>query len=326
MSKPLRNKRQKRAQLDGTRDTARGAVAAAAAEDYPPTLDTPDLLWRLAMRVRAEEFAGQPTGHRHLLDDALVADRVVLSRRFAKLTEDTRTEDMGVTVTSLSRARFKPGLTWWEWDARIAGRLPPAPGEMHCDRAGVLIRTASDGRRGTMHVVAGGRDGGETFAQILPFACNFDWREDYEPPVSIVPAASIAEVRVLVAAVAEPTLAEREAQPAAIAALTRRFGIVESSYVADDNAKLMNRGSRPWYEQSSKLLRSLTMDTMQEACFMMVAPIILCAAPIIVTKVLRGARLPPAAWGNRALFDYVVFDVADGEPSMVGNGTQGFAP
>ncbi len=326
MSKPLRNKRQKRAQLDGTRGTARGAVAAAAAEDYPPTLDTPDLLWRLAMRVRAEEFAGQPTGHRHLLDDALVADRVVLSRRFAKLTEDTRTEDMGVTVTSLSRARFKPGLTWWEWDARIAGRLPPAPGEMHCDRAGVLIRTASDGRRGTMHVVAGGRDGGETFAQILPFACNFDWREDYEPPVSIVPAASIGEVRVLVAAVAEPTLAEMEAQPAAIAALTRRFGIVESSYVAKDNAKLMNCGSRPWYEQSPKLLQSLTRDTMQEASFMMVAPIILCTAPIVVTHVLRGARLPSAAWGNRALFDYVVFEVADGEPSMVANGTQGFAP
>jgi hypothetical protein len=177
-----------------------------------------------------------------------------------------------------------------------------------------------------MHVVAGGRDGGEIFAQILPFACNFDWREDYEPPVSIVPAASIAEVRVLVAAVAEPTLAEMEAQPAAIAALTRRFGIVESSYVAKDNAKLMNCGSRPWYEQSPKLLQSLTRDTMQEASFMMVAPIILCTAPIIVTHVLRGARLPSAAWGNRALFDYVVFEVADGEPSMVADGTKGFAP
>jgi hypothetical protein len=326
VSKHLRNQRRKRAQLDGVRGSSRGAVAAAAAVDHPPTLDTPDLLWRLALRVRAEEIAGHPTGHRRLLQDALVADRVVLSRRFAKLTEDTRTEDMGVAITSVSRARFKPGLTWWEWDARIAGRLPPAPGEMDCDRAGALIRTASDGRRGTMHVVAGGRDGGQTFAQILPLACNFDWREDYEPPVSMVPAASIAEVRVLVDAVAEPTLAEMEAQPAAIASLTRRFGIVESSYVAEDNAKLMNCGSRPWYEQSPRLLQSLTRDTMQEASFMMVAPIILCTAPIIVTQVLRGARFTSAAWGNRALFDYVVFDVADGEPSMVANGTQGFAP
>jgi hypothetical protein len=176
-----------------------------------------------------------------------------------------------------------------------------------------------------MHVVAGGREDGQTFAQILPFACNFDWRDEYEPPVSIVPAASIAEIRNLVAAEAEPTLAEMEAQPAAIAALTRRFGIVESSYVTEDNAKLTNGGSTPWYEQWPKLLQSLTMDTMQEASFMMVAPIILFTAPIIVTKVLRGAHLPPAAWGNRALFGYVVFDVANGQPSMVPSGTQGFA-
>jgi hypothetical protein len=186
---------------------------------------------------------------------------------------------------------------------------------MDCDRAGVLISTSKDGRRGTMHVVAGGWAEGRAFAQILPFACNFDWREDYEPPASIVPPASIAEVRDLVAAVAEPTLAETEAQPAAIAAMTRRFGVVESAYVVEDNAKLLNRGLQPWYEQSQELLNSMTMDIMQEASFMMVASIILCSAPIIVTQVLRGARLPPAAWGDRAVFDYKVFDVASARPN-----------
>jgi hypothetical protein len=286
---------------------------------HEPTLDTPDLLWRLALRARAEEVAGHPTGHGRLFNDALRAERIVLSRRFAKLTEDTRTEDMGVTITSLSRARFKPGHTWWEWDERIAGRLPPGLGQVDCDRAGVLISAAKDGRCGTMHVVAGGRADGQAFAQILPLACNFDWREDYEPPASIVRAPSIAEIRDLVAAVAEPTLAEMEAQPAAIAAMNRRFGIVESSYMVEDNAKLLNPGSRPWYEQSPELLETLTMDTAQEASFMMAAAIVLCTAPIVVTRVLRGARLPLAAWGDRAVFDYVVFDV----PSTPPNETQG---
>jgi hypothetical protein len=315
VSKPHRKDRQKRAPHDAARGGSSGASLAAGQVNHGPTLDTPDLLWRLAVRAHAEEVGSHPTGHRRLLDDALRADRVVLSRRFAKLTEDTRTEDMGVTITSVSRASFRPGHTWWEWDERIPGQLPPRPGQMDCDRAGVLISTSKDGRRGTMHVVAGGWAEGQAFAQILPFACNFDWREDYEPPASIVPPASIAEVRDLVAAVAEPTLAETEAQPAAIAAMTRRFGVVESSYVVEDNAKLLNRGSQPWYEQSQELLNSMTMDIMQEASFMMVASIILCSAPIIVTKVLRGARLSPAAWGDRAVFDYKVFDVASARPN-----------
>ena len=149
---------------------------------------------------------------------------------------------MGVAITSVSRVRFKLGLTWCESDARIAGTAPASAGRdaLRSSRCpDQNSKLSADAAR--WHVDAGGLDCGETFAQRLVFrmpnATGF-WILSLRFPC--VPAASIVEVSVLVAEVtAEATLAEiREAQPAAIAALTRRFGIVESWYVANDHAKL----------------------------------------------------------------------------------------
>jgi hypothetical protein len=291
-----------------------------------PTFDTPDLLSWLARRIGAEEKAGYSTGHRSLLKHALVADRAVLSKQFARLAEDMRIEDMGVTITSFSRSGFRPGYTWWEWHAGIEGRLPPASGELLSDRTGMLIETSKDGQRGTMHIVVGANIDGHTFAHVLPLACNFDWREDYEPPASILPAATVADPRARLASVKAPTLAEREVQPAAVAALSRRFGVVESSYVVDDNAQHRNGGSRRWFEQSPEIVQAMTKDTMQEATFMLMASILFRTAPIVVTDIPRGTRLPPAAWENRAMFDYMVFDLTDSQAPAIPNGMRGFAP
>jgi hypothetical protein len=154
----------------------------------PPSFDQPDLAWRLVRRARHEESTLGRGSYWRVLNDVLRAKRVVLTRRFAQLTEDLRTEDLGVTVTTTERASLPAGLSWWEWDARLPGRITELrPNEMDCDRTGVLALTDESGRRGTMHFVAGVVGCGGGGAEILPFAAHFDWREDFEPLPTIVP-------------------------------------------------------------------------------------------------------------------------------------------
>jgi hypothetical protein len=310
-SKGRRKTAAKRPQLSG----ASKAAPARGAAQHPASADPPELALRLATRAFRQEKAGQRNGYHRLFYDVLAAQRLVFTRRFALLAEQTRTEDIGVTVTSLSKAMVPAGLTWWEWDPRIAGRLPPQPGEMNCDRTGVLIRADESGRRGTMHVVASGRFEGESEIDvvIIPLACHFDWGDDYEAPPSLLPHSSVADVRESRAEVCGPTLAQIEGSPAFIAAVSRRFGVVESPYIGADTAHVFGAG----WSRDPAIVHAFAADSMQEASFMLAAAILLRTAPLAVTQVLRGARVPPVPeWGDRAAFDYTVADVVAADPAL----------
>lgn len=168
--------------------TPEGWTASIGHPSTSPSSDPPELAWRLVRRAHHEDTVSGRGGHWRMLTDVLCAQRVVLTGKFALLAENLRTEDLGVTVTSTDQARLPSGPSWWEWNARIPGRISELrPNDMDCDRTGALVLADESGRRGTMHFVAGvvGPDG--VAADILPFAAHFDWREAFEPLPTIVP-------------------------------------------------------------------------------------------------------------------------------------------
>ena len=309
--KSRRNTPAKRSRMSGAPKPAAGIGAAQLAASADPPL----LALRLARLVFGQEQTGQRNGYHRLFYDVLAAQRFVFTRRFAALAEQTRTEDVGVTVTSLSKAKLLRGLTWWEWDPRITGRLPLQPGDMDCDRSGVLIRADESGLRGTMHVVASGRfDGNPEIGEaIIPLACHFDWRDDYETPASLLARVSVADAREALAGVCEPTLAEKEVSPAFFAELSNRFGLTVSPYNGADIARTLGV---EWYRDQT-ILQAFVKDVIQDASFVLAAAIVLRTAPLVVTQVLRGARVPSVpGWGDRAPFDYIVTDVVAADSAL----------
>jgi len=240
----------------------------------------------------------------------LTAPRLVFTREFAAAADDLRSEDLGVTVTSLAGAGVPPGLSWWEWDARLPNNIPAEPGQIDVERSGALVRADPSGRRGTMHFACSGFEAGGSSArrvEILPLAVNFDWRDDFEAPQSLVQRASVDDVRRHHAAEPYPTLGQAEASPVFTAALTRRFEVVESPYVAKDYALATGcGGSRPWYRVAPHLLGIGASEAMQEATFLLAALLLAGTGSVPSTGVQRGTRLPEP-W-PRAMLNYNVVD------------------
>jgi len=125
-SKSRRNTPAKRSRIPGAPKPAAGSGAA----QLSALADPPVLALRLGRLAFGQEHTGQRNGYHRLFFDVLAAQRLVLTERFSSLAEQTRNDDMGVTITSLSIAKLPSGLTWWEWDPRIAGRLPLQPGDL----------------------------------------------------------------------------------------------------------------------------------------------------------------------------------------------------
>ena len=310
-SESRRNTPAKRSRIPGAPKPAAGSGAA----QLSALADPPVLALRLGRLAFGQEHTGQRNGYHRLFFDVLAAQRLVFTERFSSLAEQTRNDDMGVTITSLSIAKLPSGLTWWEWDPRIAGRLPLQPGDMDCDRSGVLIRADESGLRGTMHVVASGRfDGNPEIGEaIIPLACHFDWRDDYETPASLLARVSVADARDALAGVCEPTLAEKEVSPAFFAELSNRFGLTVSPYNGADIARTLGV---EWYRDQT-ILQAFVKDVIQDASFVLAAAIVLRTAPLVVTQVLRGARVPSVpGWGDRAPFDYIVTDVVAADSAL----------
>lgn len=289
-----------------------GGVAIVVCSGMSPRFDPPELLWRLVERGREQGQAGRPGAYYHFAHD-LLAPRVVFTREFATAADDLRSEDLGVTVVSLAGAGVPPGLTWWEWDAQLPNNIPPELGQLDVERTGALVRADASGRRGTMHfaccgVEAGGRPGRRI--EILPLAINFDWRDDFEAPHSLLERASVDDVRRHHAADPYPTLGQAEASPVFTAALTRRFGVAESPYVAKDYARATGiRGSEPWYRVAPHLLGIGTAESMQEATFLLAALLLADTRCVTTTAVPRGTPLPGRShWGTRAMLNYNVVD------------------
>ena len=125
-SESRRNTPAKRSRIPGAPKPAAGSGAA----QLSALADPPVLALRLGRLAFGQEHTGQRNGYHRLFFDVLAAQRLVFTERFSSLAEQTRNDDMGVTITSLSIAKLPSGLTWWEWDPRIAGRLPLQPGDL----------------------------------------------------------------------------------------------------------------------------------------------------------------------------------------------------
>ena len=223
-----------------------------------------------------------------------------------------RTEHLGVTVLSLEKARFASGWTWWEWDPRIEGRLPALPDQVALDRSGALVETDATGQRGTMHFVFSGRnDPGGMVLEPAPFACAFDWREDYEPPPSLGQRATAEDYR---RAMAHPpldaTLGELEASPVFRASLTRRFGLIENPFFTVE-ARALGIDVIDERMLDPAMFARASHEATEEACFMLALAIIMRSAPVVVTLVSRGAKLAESAGATRtAPFGFAVLDLA----------------
>lgn len=295
---------------DGTTtETPNGARAGhgRAVEDI-------ELAWGVLRLAKAEADAGERGPYHRIMRDIFCARRLVLGPRITALAEEIRTTDLGVTVTSYAKAGPLPGLSWWEWDARIPGRLPPAEGDPEIDRVGVLVEADGSGRRGTMHVafrVPAPPVGPAPFVDLFPLACTFDWREDFEPPLSLLARATVEDVRRLRARAAAPTPAELEGSAVLAAAHSRRYGIIENPYFADGLQELLGTSEIPWHEEHPERLAALADEVMLEASLMTCLCICLHTVGLAGTEV----RSTPRRKGQRprehdVLLGYGILDAA----------------
>ena len=272
----------------------------------------PVLAWRIAHAAYAECVKGRHTGCSPMLEPLQAASRSVLTGALAATVEEMRTEHLGVTVLSLEKARVAQGWTWWEWDPRIEGRLPALPDQVALDHAGALVETDATGQRGTMHFVFSGQnDCGGMVLEPAPFACAFDWREDYEPPPCLGQRATADDYR---RAMAHPsldaTLSELEASPEFRASLTRRFGLIKNRFFTAAARSLGLSDPDEWMLDPEFYAR-VSRETAEEAAFMLALAIVVLSAPLVVTLVSRGAKLAESAGTTRtAPFSFAVLDLA----------------
>ena len=277
-----------------------------------PSEDT-ELVWSLAARAAAEDKGDRDAPFNRLFRAIAGANRFVLTKRVTALAEDIRISDLGVTIKSFEKGRPFPGRTWLEWDAAVEGREEPLPHEVRYDRLGVLVEADDTGQRGRMVVlirVAPGEEGGGR-ADMLPVAMTFDLRDAYERPESIVEPASLAQMQRLLAAVQEPTMAELEGSALVVAALSRRFGMIDNPYYAAYLHRQIGSGARRWHEIHPDLLATAIEEAMVEALLALCAFMVLRTVGIETTEVLPGTRRRASTHGiDTSLLGYGILDVA----------------
>lgn len=272
-----------------------------------------DLAWSLANRAMLEEKAGGGGPFLPAWQLIMGANRFALSSRVTALAEDLRISDLSVTVRSLDKGAPLPGRTWLEWDAKVEGRWDPLPGQVPIDRVGVLIEADETGQRGTMHCFARpaptrAREVG--LPDISPVAITFDLREDYERPASLIEPASVEDVRAMHARVSDPTMAEVEGSAVITAALSRRFGAIESPLVSDTVQRRLGLGDRRWSEVHQDLFITAVNEAMQEVLLAVSAFILSRTLGIGVTDVRRGAGRRMATHGiDTVPLGYGIWDV-----------------
>jgi hypothetical protein len=180
------------------------------------------------------------------------------------------------------------------------------------DRVGALIETDASCQRGTMHFVNSGLvEGRGIVVEPMPFACAFDWREEYEPPRSLVRPATADDYRRVMANVPlDATLGELEGSPEFFASVSRRCGLVENRFfeeVADLDGVLDE------LMRHEELFPNISQEAVDEMAFMLAVSIVVSSASLAVTFVDRGAKLPESAGvTNAAPFSFAVFDLAPG--------------
>lgn len=275
----------------------------------------PELLWGLggeAYKARNRRRGG----FYQLFERALRARKFTLTESFAEMVEEMRTDHLGVTVLAPEKACLPAGSSWWEWDPRIPGRLPPAPGQLALERMGALLELEECGQRGTMHFAVAGRSPeGRPVVDTMALSCTFDWREAYERPPSLVDAVSVSDARKILADSRgdDATMAELEMTPVFAAALARRFGVIESPYFA---AELRERLDGPYdWKAEPDLLRAAVDDVNQEALFIhCVALVVRLARPRLVF-VPRGMKLPmQGPWGDRSPCAFWIVQLGNAAP------------
>ena len=274
----------------------------------------PQLAWRVVQAAYAERVRGRCTGCGSMLEALLRARRWVLTDRAVAVAEEMRTEHIGVTVQNFEKARFSEGWTWWEWDPRIEGRLPPAPRQIALDRIGALVETDVSRQRGTMHFVFSAPvEGRGIMVEPTPFACAFDWREEYEPPSTLLRRATADDYRQGMARVPlDATLGELEASPEFLASLGRRHGLVENRFfepVTESHGVI----EIDELMRDAELFARVSQEIVDEVTFMLAVSIVVKSAPVAVTLVARGAKLPESAGvTSDAPFSFGVLDLAPG--------------
>ncbi len=192
-----------------------------------------DLLMSLLREAKDEEEAGRGGPAIEMLQDLVAARKTVIGPRLAYLGETIRTEDLGVTVRSLSEARLPVGKSWWEWSPAIPGRLPPETIQSKIDMVGVLVDVDETGQRGVMQMAIRMPNlvlNGKVAVMVMPICLTFDIREDAEPVDSLLASPDPQDVRQRLDQVRDPTVAEMEACSVTSAILSRRFGVVRSRY------------------------------------------------------------------------------------------------
>lgn len=272
-----------------------------------------ELFWSLVAPAKEDERMQGGGPYYSALRAAMGANRFVLTKEIMDLAEDLRISDLSVTINSLDKALPFPGRSWFEWNAGIAGRLPPSAEQASVDRVGVLIDADETGHRGTINVLSRFAQGDRRvagLADISPVAITFDLREAYERPQSLVEPASASETRRYRAAVQNPTPAEMEGSSVVSAALGRRFGVIESPYLAPFMGTLGADG-QPWHEVRPDLFQVAINEAMSEVALAMCAFIVMRTVGIERTQVLRGTKRKTRTFGfDTTPLSYGIFNVA----------------
>lgn len=273
------------------------------------------LLSGLEVQAMQERQAGKADVLGPVVRDAMRANHIVVAKTVANLAEELRLTATAVVINSLDKGRPPPGRTWLEWDGAVEGRLPcSASNRVRYDRVGVLVEADETGERGIIHVlirVAPDQVRQSGVVGLLPVAYTYDLRDAWERPASLMEAASVQDVRREHKKAANPSLAEREGSPVILAALGRRFGVVESPYL--EAAFRQKDGLRTsfWYLDSPELFVTAVQETTPDILLAIFMFILMRTTEVDAVTVPRGPPSKEATHGVAGTeLPYVILELA----------------
>lgn len=272
------------------------------------------LLHSLEAQAVKERQAGKAQPLDPAVRDAKRACRFVLAKPLVNLAEELRLTCTAVVINSLDKGRPPPGLTWLEWDGDVEGRLPCRAPSVRYDRVGVLIDAGDTGERGIIHVgarVAPDQARRSGVAGLLPVAFTYDLRDAWELPPSLMQAASVQDVRRAHAEAVNPTPAEQDGSPVILAALGRRFGVVESPYLAAAFRERDGLRTSFWYRNTPEVFETAVREATPDVVLAIFAFIVVRTTGVEAVNVAQGVPCKEVAHGmGAAAPSYAIVDLA----------------
>jgi len=187
---------------------------------------------------------------------------------------------------------------------------------------GVLVEADDTGERGIIHVlirVAPDQVRQSGVAGLLPVAYTYDLRDAWERPPSLMEAASVQDVRRAHEKAANPSPAERDGSPVILAALGRRFGVIESPHLEAAFRKRDGLRTSFWYRKTPDVFETAVEETIREVLLAIFVFLVMRTTKVDLVPVSCSSPSEEPTHGvGAAALPYAILDLA--APFFPGSG------